>query len=89
MVPNYAFQSQSLFGSVNVGSAGMVLSAAYKIFPWTDVSAVAGVAPPLPLSTWLVTPPPPFPLPTSHSDGPAGWLLPPSPLLWSMGQHAG
>ena len=64
----------------------MFPSAAYKVFLWTEVSvAPAGAAPPLPLSTWLVTPPPPVSPLTSYSDGPAGWL-PPSPLLWSIGQ---
>ena len=62
----------------------MCPSAAYKIFLWTDVPAVAGVAPPLTPSTWLVTPFPSSLSPsTSYSDGPAGWLLPPlsSPLV--------
>ena len=52
-----SFQSQSLFGSVNVGSAGMLPSAAYKIFPWTALSWASSTCPlfPPPLSQ-LLTP---------------------------------
>ena len=50
--PIDSFQSQSLYGSVNAGSAGMFPSAAYKVFPWT---ALLGQ---------LCLPPLPSPLPS-------------------------
>ena len=52
--PIDSFQSQSLCGSVNVGSAGIVPSAAYKIFPQTGFSWASSTCPlsPLPSSSY-------------------------------------
>ena len=81
----------------------MCPSAAYKIFLQTGFSAVAGVAPPLSLSTWLVTPLPPLSPPHLLVGWP-GWLaappLPssgtwvsllaaPSPLPWFRVEEGG
>ena len=55
--PIDSFQSQSLCGSVNVSSAGMFPSAAYKIFPWTAFSWVSSTCPLLPLPPLSYSPP--------------------------------
>ena len=57
--PIDSFQSQSLYGSVDVGSAGMFPSAAYKVFPWTALSWASSTCPLLPLPSPLSATPPP------------------------------
>ena len=63
---------------MDVGSAGILPSAAYEIFLWT-ASSSALVLPPTFPSSWLLAPPPPFPSPYQKgqlagcSTGP--WLV--------------
>ena len=55
--PIDSFQSQSLFGSVNVGSAGICPSSAYKIFPLTALSWASSTCPLSPLPSLSCSPP--------------------------------
>ena len=54
--PIDSFQSQSLFGSVNAGSAGMFPSAAYKVFLCTTFSWASSTCPLSPLPSLSYSP---------------------------------
>ena len=78
--PIDSFQSQSLFGSVNVGSAGIALLLPISSFSrlksllwlvWLPLSPFYLAGHP---SSSHLSPPPP----TSHLAGPTGWLPPPT-----------
>ena len=55
---------------MDVGSAGILPSAAYEIFLWTAPSSALVLPPAFP---------PRLPFPSSLSEGPTGWLL-----QWSL-----